>query len=156
MRQNLTASVGASTKDGQSYLMCERCGQLAYCSGGPASCQNETEKRLPRQTGSSSHSCWLSSEGGTVSAVLVHGTRPHPPLPLRPSNRKGIFGQRTVGSDVTSVSSSSGPGSSLDPRDSPGLFLLFWERCRVYGTGWGGGCSSASHRSPLTQWCSSR
>lgn len=31
------------------------------------------------------------------------------------SDRKVIFGPRGVGSDVTSVSSSSGPGSSLDP-----------------------------------------
>lgn len=64
--------------------------------------------------------------------VFVYSTWPHPPstpparrqaLPggVSPvfSDRKVIFGPRGVGSDVTSVSSSSRPGSSLDPEILP-------------------------------------
>lgn len=91
-------------------------------------------------------------------------------VPLGVSDRKVIFGPRGVGSDVTSVSSSSGPGSSLDPEILPSFSCCSGRGGgsgaaptdaargggRVVGGGGSGGGSSLSHPSPLTQWCFSR
>lgn len=116
-----------------------------------------------------------SGRGGTVHLTMfVYSTWPSPDA--RSAQRaagflgqEGYFWLTRVGSDVTSVSSSSGPGSSLDPEILLSFPVVLGEVEEVWrqqtrrgraGEGrqgrqwqrWG----SLSRPSPLTQWCFSR
>lgn len=141
---------------------------------------DDANKRTPfrcltQQSGSSSHSCSLCTvQLNRVCVQCLAPWRQALPrgVPLGFSDRKVIFGPRGVGSDVTSVSSSSGPGSSLDPEILPSFSCCSGRGGRgaeptdsdyggqaggrVVGGGSGGGGSALSHPSPLTQWCFSR